>query len=64
MEVDCYLKMVQFTPTNHVIAPPGFILRGGFGILEIFTTFLPNIGEYQKMSHHLSAEPWNCAILW
>ena len=41
MEVDCNLKMVQFmvTPTNHVIARPGFILRDSLGTLEIFTTF-------------------------
>ena len=41
MEVDCYFKMVQkmVTPTNHVIARPGFILRGALGTFEIFTTF-------------------------
>ena len=26
-------------PTNHVIAPPGFILRGVPGTLEIFNPF-------------------------
>ena len=41
MEVDCYLNMVQkmVTPTKHVIARPGFILRGALGSLEIFTFF-------------------------
>ena len=41
MEVNCYLKMVQqtVTPTNHVIARPGFILRGALGTMEILRTF-------------------------
>ena len=39
------------TPTNHVIVPVGFTLPGAPGTLDIF---LPNIGEDQKKSYHLS----------
>ena len=45
------------TPTNHVIAWPGFILGEALALWKFSQLFLPDIGEYQKMSHHLSAEP-------
>ena len=53
MEVDCYLKMVQWmvTPTNDVIAQPGFVLRGALGTLEIFTTLS---AEYKRISKTVS----------
>ena len=45
------------TPANHVIAHPEFILRGALALWRFSQLFRPNIGEYQKMFHHLSAEP-------
>ena len=46
------------TPTNYVTALPGFLLRGGpLALWKSSQLFLPNIGKYQKMLHHLSMEP-------
>ena len=45
------------TPTNHVIAWPGFILGEALALWRFLQLFLPDIGEYQKMSHHLSSQP-------
>ena len=45
------------TPPNHVIARTGFILRGPWYLGDFRNIFLTNIGEDQKMSHHLSAGP-------
>ena len=37
----------------------GLLALWGFSQL-----FLRDIDEYQKMSHHLSAEPLHCATVW
>ena len=49
--------MVQqmVTSTNHVIAGPNLHRAGTLG--DFCNIFLPNIGEDQKKSNDLSAEP-------
>ena len=55
------LKMV--TPTNHIIWSRIYIARGPWQLGDFRYIFLPNIGEDQKKSHHLSAGPLNAAIV-
>ena len=45
------------TPTNHII--PGWICiaRGPWYFQHYRNIFLPNVGEDQKKSFHLNAEP-------
>ena len=48
----------MISPNNRVIAGAGFTLCGGLWQSEDFrNNFLPNIGEDQNKSHHLSAGP-------
>ena len=45
------------TPTNHIIVPAGLHYEGPLALADFRNILLPNIGEDQKKSHHLSAGP-------
>ena len=38
-----------------------YIAQGSWHFGDFCNIFLPNIGEDQKKSYYLSAEPWHCA---